>query len=57
MFEAFNNYADFSGRASRSEFWLFQLLNIIALLFICPFILMAAAERELSELPFLSSGC
>jgi len=32
MFEAFNNYADFSGRASRSEFWLFQVLNIVVLL-------------------------
>ena len=32
MFEAFNNYADFSGRASRTEFWLFQLLNLGALL-------------------------
>jgi uncharacterized membrane protein YhaH (DUF805 family) len=31
MFEAFNNYADFSGRASRSEFWLFQLLSIFVL--------------------------
>ena len=32
MFEAFNNYSDFSGRASRTEFWLFQLLNLGALL-------------------------
>ena len=32
MFEAFNNYADFSGRASRSEFWLFQLLNMFVVL-------------------------
>ena len=29
MFEAFNNYADFSGRASRSEYWWFQLLNLL----------------------------
>jgi len=29
MFTAFSNYADFSGRASRSEYWLFQLLNVI----------------------------
>ena len=29
MFEAFSNYADFSGRAGRSEFWLFQLLNLL----------------------------
>ncbi|HET6941250.1 MAG TPA: DUF805 domain-containing protein [Sphingomicrobium sp.] len=29
MFEAFNNYSDFSGRARRSEYWLFQLLNLI----------------------------
>lgn len=32
MFEAFNNYADFSGRAGRSEFWLFQLLNMFVVL-------------------------
>jgi len=31
MFEAFSNYADFSGRAKRSEYWLFQLLNLIVL--------------------------
>jgi uncharacterized membrane protein YhaH (DUF805 family) len=31
MFEAFSNYADFSGRASRSEYWLFQLLNFIVI--------------------------
>jgi len=29
MFQAFNNYATFSGRASRSEYWLFYLLSII----------------------------
>lgn len=29
MFKAFNNFADFSGRASRSEYWLFFLLNMI----------------------------
>ena len=39
MFEAFNNYADFSGRASRSEFWLFQLLNIFILLAASAFVL------------------
>ncbi|MFL6729835.1 MAG: DUF805 domain-containing protein [Sphingomicrobium sp.] len=33
MFEAFSNYSDFSGRASRSEFWLFQLLNFIVMIF------------------------
>ena len=32
MFEAFNNYADFSGRAARSEYWWFQLLNLLVLL-------------------------
>lgn len=31
MFVAFNNYADFSGRASRSEYWQFQLLNFIVM--------------------------
>ena len=39
MFEAFNNYADFSGRASRSEYWLFQLLNALVLFFALVFIL------------------
>jgi uncharacterized membrane protein YhaH (DUF805 family) len=29
MFEAFSNYSDFSGRAGRSEYWLFQLLNMM----------------------------
>jgi uncharacterized membrane protein YhaH (DUF805 family) len=29
MFEAFNRYADFSGRSARTEYWLFQLLNFI----------------------------
>jgi uncharacterized membrane protein YhaH (DUF805 family) len=33
MFEAFSNYTDFSGRARRSEFWLFQLLNFIVVAF------------------------
>ena len=31
MFEAFGKYSDFSGRASRSEYWLFQLLNTIVM--------------------------
>ena len=31
MFEAFSNYSDFSGRASRSEYWLFQLLNMLVI--------------------------
>lgn len=39
MFEAFSNYSDFSGRASRSEYWLFQLLNFIVLLVTLPLIL------------------
>ena len=29
MFQAFNKYADFEGRASRSEYWQFQLLSLI----------------------------
>jgi uncharacterized membrane protein YhaH (DUF805 family) len=28
-FNAFNNYATFSGRATRSEYWFFVLFNII----------------------------
>src|SRR4051812_42051567 len=31
MFEAFSNYSDFSGRANRSEYWLFQLLNMLVI--------------------------
>lgn len=31
MFRALSNYADFSGRASRSEYWLFYLLNVIVI--------------------------
>ncbi len=31
MFEAFSNYSDFSGRAARSEYWMFQLLNLIVI--------------------------
>ncbi|HEY6663157.1 MAG TPA: DUF805 domain-containing protein [Sphingomicrobium sp.] len=31
MFEAFSNYSDFSGRARRSEYWLFQLLNMMVI--------------------------
>jgi uncharacterized membrane protein YhaH (DUF805 family) len=31
MFEAFNNYSNFAGRARRSEYWLFQLLNLIVI--------------------------
>lgn len=30
MFTALQNYADFSGRARRQEFWMFFLLQIIA---------------------------
>lgn len=29
IFTALNNYSDFNGRATRKEFWLFQLLVII----------------------------
>jgi len=39
MLEAFNNYANFSGRARRSEFWLFQLLNVSVMLVCGLFIL------------------
>jgi len=31
MLQAFQNYSDFSGRAGRSEYWLFQLLNVIVI--------------------------
>ena len=32
MFDAFRKYADFSGRASRKEFWLYFLLQSIVLI-------------------------
>lgn len=33
MLEAINRYADFSGRSTRSEYWLFQLLNYLVIFF------------------------
>jgi uncharacterized membrane protein YhaH (DUF805 family) len=32
MFEAYKRYADFTGRASRSEYWLFALFILLAAL-------------------------
>ncbi|REF25795.1 uncharacterized membrane protein YhaH (DUF805 family) [Xenorhabdus cabanillasii] len=34
-FQVFKNYADFSGRASRKEYWMFYLFNIIIFFAIC----------------------
>ena len=45
MFEAFSNYADFSGRARRSEYWLFQLLNLIVLAFAGLLILFGGGQQ------------
>ncbi|MNI37217.1 Inner membrane protein YhaI [compost metagenome] len=46
--KAFKNYANFSGRARRKEYWLFQLFNgIIALLLYLP---------VLSSLPAVMAG-
>jgi uncharacterized membrane protein YhaH (DUF805 family) len=43
MFEPFVKYAEFSGRASRREFWLFALLNAIVLVLIVMTAIVAAA--------------
>ena len=32
MFTALQNYADFSGRARRQEFWMFSLLQLLAII-------------------------
>ncbi|MBD2815668.1 DUF805 domain-containing protein [Xenorhabdus sp. Flor] len=34
-FQVFKNYADFSGRARRKEYWMFYLFNIIIFSAIC----------------------
>jgi uncharacterized membrane protein YhaH (DUF805 family) len=49
MFEAFNNYSDFSGRASRSEYWMFQLLNLIVVGFSLAIILAGAGGASLED--------
>jgi uncharacterized membrane protein YhaH (DUF805 family) len=49
MFEAFSNYSDFSGRASRSEYWLFQLLNLIVIVFAFGFVLVGAGGASLED--------
>ena len=59
MFEAFSKYADFSGRASRSEFWLFQLLNVSVIAFSCALIYaggVGASPEDHGEGPAAAMG-
>ncbi|AZQ45226.1 DUF805 domain-containing protein [Nonlabens ponticola] len=43
--KVFNNYANFSGRARRSEYWYFQLFNFLVVIALSiPLIAFAAAE-------------
>ncbi|BAO56639.1 DUF805 domain-containing protein [Nonlabens marinus] len=44
----FNKYADFSGRARRSEYWYFQLFNVLAVMVIyVPIIAFGVADSNL----------
>ncbi|MGD1897294.1 MAG: DUF805 domain-containing protein [Phormidesmis sp.] len=45
--KCFNQYADFSGRASRSEYWYFTLFNYIALIAIA---VVSAILSNISEI-------
>jgi len=56
MFAAFNNYTDFSGRANRSEFWLFQLLNMIVIVFSFGIIFAGAGGASLEDYGHLGSA-
>jgi uncharacterized membrane protein YhaH (DUF805 family) len=49
MFEAFSKYSDFSGRAGRSEFWLFQLLNVLVLAFSFGILIAGAGGASLED--------
>lgn len=57
MFEAFNNYADFSEPASRSEFWLFQLLNMFVVLAATALIVTREGGTFVVGSAYSSSGC
>ncbi len=45
MFRPLVRYADFSGRARRSEYWLFQLLQIVIYIGLIAMIIVGAGER------------
>lgn len=60
--EAFRNYADFSGRARRKEYWMFMLFHIIIVfLFLIPIIgIMVSAEMNggsIEESPLFIAMC
>ncbi|SCX96638.1 Uncharacterized membrane protein YhaH, DUF805 family [Nonlabens sp. Hel1_33_55] len=53
----FNKYADFNGRARRSEFWYFYLFNIIVFFALyIPVIALLVAESDLVILPGILLG-
>src|SRR3954454_10015617 len=49
MFEAFSNYSDFSGRAGRSEYWLFQLLHMMVIAFSLAILFAGAGGASLED--------
>ena len=47
MFEAYKRYADFQGRASRSEYWLFALfVFIVAMVFVVAGVALSGGSPE-----------
>lgn len=56
MFEAFSKYADFSGRASRSEYWLFQLFNLIVLAVVCGLVIVGIGGEPADDFEHAASS-
>ena len=56
MFQAFSKYADFEGRASRSEYWLFQLLSFIVVTVALIFMFVGAGGPQGSVEEFVQAG-
>jgi len=53
----FQKYADFGGRARRSEYWYFQLFNFIVIMaFYVPIIALGVADSKLVILPAVLIG-
>ncbi len=48
MILPFKRYAEFSGRSARSEYWMFQLLQVIILIFCLTLIFVGAGERGIA---------